>query len=1618
MGVPRFYRWISERYPKINSIISELSLMPEFDNLYLDMNGIIHACSHGSVGDDEVCPMPDEKEMMEAIFGYVDRIVMEIVKPLKVLFIAVDGVAPRAKLNQQRSRRFGSSREAREARAGGERSSNEFDSNCITPGTEFMTRIGDQLREFVRLRMKEGAWGPIKVVFSGADFPGEGEHKIMQYIRENREGRHCMYGNDADLLMLALVTHEPQFTLLREIIDFGANARSRDTPANARKTKTRRAKTSDFQLLHLSILREYLHLEFCVRDGEKGPEPWNLERLLDDFVLMTFFVGNDFLPHSPSLEITENAFDRLFEAYYKLKKEKWGIDGYLTEKGRIVDGERLASFVRALADMEPEIFAQREKKLAKQRKSRRGSDKDASFSKSSGPPTRTDYYEKCLAPRAASSAFLAANDTPEKAALALGGAFVEGLQWCLAYYCIGCVDWAWFYPCHYCPYLGDVAASLPSSLRTFDNLGEPLRPLEQLMACLPPDSARLLPKPLGELMVNPSSPVLDMYPREFDVDIPHGKRNAWEGVNLLPFIDMDRLLDAVRSSPRHRQLNDERRARFGRMIQVVRRSKNNDRNGARSSGQDTVDEVDPAPPSDKAPWLRNGPPFEQIVRDACRSPMPGFPSLHALPLIAAGPRLLKLNCFGSPSRYSTLTLELPASNPDVLETTVKHLIGKSVYVDWPMTREAKLVRGRDAKRTTTENGTIRPLDEDEAKRASFENDSLRHRHLVGVGFPGDGGLETQSVAVVLTVAPVRGLGCDPITGALYKVFDEKATFDVPIQLALNAPPHGHVVDQRFAERPGLPIEQRFVPDSEVVVLTGRFRGAKGVVKAMAKNQKIVVRVREDQAFDAEPPFGFAVAKALAPVYASLAVAAQALKLAPEVFRLIVSSFVVADDQKKDGDDDFKKYDLGLRLVFRPVDAGKEDESFLLLGYCRRNHEEKTFEYSAAAIRLVDAYREAFPAVFEAAAAFVSGGKKSKKRTVLPKTIFGHDEPRESLRKCLAYLERLPTTKAPRLPQSSSALTADAVKAIHRAAAKRATILAAPSATRNLEIDASSVCPAANAINARRLVFEKRQSFKLGDRIVNLAVPGVSFGERGVVVALHATGDLDVVFDNPFASGTNLQGACDQGRGALCDPGHVFALRLNADDAPEQPQPQHKKPETSYAAAVAVDEDDEDEIVLIGNNKNNNGDSDDKPTVVEQPSTKASNRLLSNRVAKGPDGTKGFLPEFSAGRRAAFEAQRKERELQRKREEKQAAANARAAGGGLILAAMELVHRTLKVPDVEPQQHSPPAINDDDELDDVPDAEDDAFDEEDIDDDFDERGDDVEDEDVAPPLSSSPPPPGLLPQEEPASVQDLIPTPAPTPAKEPSTTAVAPIVQQKETYASRAGSATPSQRTVVINSTRVTVLQRPKKSESAGGVAEAKEDGRKSKEETKSVPAPPKMILKRPQPTPPDNAPTTSRVTVEATPAPPQTNSRENSNGFSDDWAAQSDARLRALEERVRESVKEKTLGPYLTEEKRSSVTDKVVGFTFGLQPVLPSSTSEKPDEKKPYAYAPQTSTTARVRRKPKTGDAAASSSLVPPSVMMKPTSMLMPTQLLRRPPSKKQQPPPSGTGVKKIEEKN
>jgi hypothetical protein len=263
-GIPKLFRWLVDLYPPVVDSIEKADL--NVDNFYLDMNGIIHPCTHAN--DGKLVKL-DEQQMFLRIFLYTDRL-YKLIKPKKLLYLAVDGVAPRAKMNQQRSRRYraGKEREAiiadyveREGKNSKMISKSSFDSNCITPGTDFMYRLGIAFRRWIDYKMKHDPFwinnGAEQIVFSGCDIPGEGEHKIMDRIRldqardptyRGQQLRHCMYGLDADLIMLSLVSHEPNFVLLREKV----------LPASASKKDALDLTPEDFEVLEISSVRGML----------------------------------------------------------------------------------------------------------------------------------------------------------------------------------------------------------------------------------------------------------------------------------------------------------------------------------------------------------------------------------------------------------------------------------------------------------------------------------------------------------------------------------------------------------------------------------------------------------------------------------------------------------------------------------------------------------------------------------------------------------------------------------------------------------------------------------------------------------------------------------------------------------------------------------------------------------------------------------------------------------------------------------------------------------------------------------------------------------------------------------------------------------------------------------------------------------------------------------------------------------------------------------------------------------------------------------------------------------------------------------------------------------------
>ena len=536
-GIPKMFRWLTDQYPNIlNRRLGSASSIPPIDNFYLDMNGIIHPCTHGN-NEDEITIL-DETEMFKKIFGYVDRL-YKIVQPRKVLYLAVDGVAPRAKMNQQRSRRFRSSKEAEDlaakllARDGSLPEAEAFDSNCITPGTDFMLKLGLAMRKWIEYKQKtDPVWkNGCDVVVSGPDVPGEGEHKVMDYIRETKalyDGEnpsnshphwqpnltHVLYGLDADLIMLGLATHEPDFLLLREKMSVVMAGRGRH---KHRKKKDMLDYTrDDFELLQISALREMFQIQFRkFADSGRLNVPYDVQRVIDDFIFVCMFVGNDFLPHVPHLEIDNGALSLMLNNYIDLLPE-WG--GYLTDKGKIHPA-RLEQFFYNLAVFEEEHFRRRayeenepgwglgtENELEQDdffggwygdtptpmmaKEANQGlvvetnvfgeaaSDEDED---SSSTPemkaldktikSKVEKKFKKLHPRDASRSYrefyyesklgisplATRRSEAQRDRRAITRDYLEGLHWNLNYYHNGCCSWSWYFPHLYAPLSTDMA---------------------------------------------------------------------------------------------------------------------------------------------------------------------------------------------------------------------------------------------------------------------------------------------------------------------------------------------------------------------------------------------------------------------------------------------------------------------------------------------------------------------------------------------------------------------------------------------------------------------------------------------------------------------------------------------------------------------------------------------------------------------------------------------------------------------------------------------------------------------------------------------------------------------------------------------------------------------------------------------------------------------------------------------------------------------------------------------------------------------------------------------------------------------------------------------------------
>jgi len=354
---------------------------------------------------------------------------------------------------------------------------------------------------------------------------------------------------DADLIMLGMITHETHFSLLRERQKFqrgrfaprrkgqkGRGRQSMDVP----KSERERADDADFVFLELELLRQCLAktMKPNMSPEELGFE-WETERAVDDFVFLCMLVGNDFIPGLSNLDVADGALNLMLRTYTELMPI---LGGYITDKAK-VDFDRFETLVQVLAENEFYVVS---KKIATEGPPQRG--RRATPGEAVEGDYKRRYYLQKLG--------LHPSDADGRRDLVLN--YLEGLCWCLAYYHEGCRSWDWYFADFYAPLASDLKRL--SSYKVELSMGKPFPPLAQLLSVLPPQSGALVPPPYRDLMLSPSSPIYDAFPVDFRLD-QNGKRNEWEAIALLPFIDEERLLAAIGAIDPQTELSEAERAR-------------------------------------------------------------------------------------------------------------------------------------------------------------------------------------------------------------------------------------------------------------------------------------------------------------------------------------------------------------------------------------------------------------------------------------------------------------------------------------------------------------------------------------------------------------------------------------------------------------------------------------------------------------------------------------------------------------------------------------------------------------------------------------------------------------------------------------------------------------------------------------------------------------------------------------------------------------------------------------------------------------------------------------------------------------------------------------------------
>lgn len=525
MGIPSYFSHVMRNYSSVKKWKKVHT-----DYLFMDCNSIIYQTIYylRSIGSSL-----EPKHIYEIIYKSILQHIY-LVSPKIHTYVAFDGIAPFAKMKQQRERRFRSKMiehietkivQQNQINAKNTTSSITFDTSCITPGTEFMNNLS------IYLIQKFDTHKTIHL--STSIESGEGEHKLFHILRNDiklHKNTHIyIYGLDADLIILSLKhIHLAKITLYREKLKKNNDIIN---PLNIF--------TSYYDIIDIKSLAYDIQNQL----SNFSNEPY-LSRI-QDYIFLSFFLGNDFMPHNPILPIRTFGIKELIRVY----REVISVDPmkYLICNYRI-QWLHVYEMVNILVRREKEFLQKECEHFIKESMKTYTLTKDT-MDKMPLMCNDIMYYIdiNMVGWKQRYYKYLFKIEPTKETIRNICMQYIKGLHWCFSYYTTGNIDNTWIYEYNYPPLFSDIIKYIPKSndfmFKDLEN--KPHSNDFQLSYVIPYSSYSLLPKPLYTKMkeyinVYGINTELNSYELQWDFC-----SYLWESHPILPKMNVEKMIEYI-----------------------------------------------------------------------------------------------------------------------------------------------------------------------------------------------------------------------------------------------------------------------------------------------------------------------------------------------------------------------------------------------------------------------------------------------------------------------------------------------------------------------------------------------------------------------------------------------------------------------------------------------------------------------------------------------------------------------------------------------------------------------------------------------------------------------------------------------------------------------------------------------------------------------------------------------------------------------------------------------------------------------------------------------------------------------------------------------------------------